>query len=213
MWDSCRDLFEDVLSINILNKNIQGLKYPGKYPRLKYPQPKISWPKISPYKNILRQKYPGSLPGNINIIHIIYIIYSQDDISGRRLAVSSGWRAGATMQWNKGETWWKLRNWLWEQLFVYNSTMFVYKSGMYVILIVNYVLVSNLCIKCSDAPTGQFGSVQPNRSDKQWVRLVLAKNFQTPNGSVAPFLHVVEIQFCTFTILHIGKFEFKKCIF
>ena len=42
-------------------------------------------------------------------------------------------------------------------------------------------------VKISDWPTRRFGSVQPNRSDKQWVWSVLAKNFQTPNSSVALF--------------------------
>ena len=39
-----------------------------------------------------------------------------------------------------------------------------------------------------DAPMGRFGSVQPNHSDNDRVRLVLAKNFRTSNGSVAIFI-------------------------
>ena len=42
----------------------------------------------------------------------------------------------------------------------------------------------------SDAPTGRFGRTVGSVSDKQWVRLVLAKNYRTPNSSVALFFNI-----------------------
>ena len=48
---------------------------------------------------------------------------------------------------------------------IYNiATMFAFCFGFWV--------------QNSDRPTRRFGSVRPNRSDKQWVRSVLAKNFR-----------------------------------
>ena len=61
----------------------------------------------------------------------------------------------------------------------HNST-FLIKNSVYKIATITIA---------SDRPTRRFGSVRPNRSDKQWVRSVLAKNFRTPNGSVVLFLH------------------------
>ena len=51
----------------------------------------------------------------------------------------------------------------------------------------SYLLTQKGTHTSSDRPTRRFGSVWPNRSDKHWVRSVLANNFRTPNGSVAPF--------------------------
>ena len=42
----------------------------------------------------------------------------------------------------------------------------------------------------SDAPTGRFGRTVGSVSDKQWVRLFLAKNYRTPNSSVALFFNI-----------------------